>query len=685
MMRMKKLIVACLVAMLWVASAFPALAKEASPVSLKDEVRKMAEAIVENYDVSGMQYAIMDQGDIVLSDGAGVHDRETQKPITKDSMFGIGSVSKMYSAAATMMLVDQGKIELDTPIVTYMKDFKMADERYKQITPRMLMNHSAGLFGTHYENSMLFDDNDTRSHDTLLQKMQTERLKSDPGEYSVYCNDCFQLLELLVEEVSGISYSDFLDQHVSTPLGLSSTKTPLDEFDRSQLAKTYFPLFPNALPVENANVIGAGGLYSTAEELLKFSEALIGDRTDVLSAESAIAMQQPENLNGVWFSDERTTFNYGLGWDAVNLAPFGDYGITALTKGGDTVMYHAALTALPEQHISIAVLSSGGSSFYNTIFASNVLQLYLKEKGLIKEIVSEPTVKAPVKEKMPSEWLAYEGLYGYVGGTVEIQIQDGEIEMPELLGMIPPQKYVYTGKGQFTSSDGSVVVSFDKQSNGHTYIKAVLHLNFPGIGQTRLADYVYQKLDTNPINETVKQAWEKRDGQTYFVVDEKYTSMEYLVLEILSKKIDVNLEHGYASGTRIVDANQALNVAEIPVMSGRDVFDFNFAREGQAEYLFVEGKTYISQDAVKEIYSGEASRLTIQPKGHAVWLKVGKSAGSTMSVELPKNGGFTVYDVNGMPVESSVATGNNTAVLPEDGFIVFSGDAGEVFKIRLEK
>lgn len=67
----------------------------------------------------------------------------------------------MYVTAAAMMLADAGQIDIDQPLITYIKDFTMADGRYKDITPHMLMNHSSGLYGTHYENSMLFDDNDT--------------------------------------------------------------------------------------------------------------------------------------------------------------------------------------------------------------------------------------------------------------------------------------------------------------------------------------------------------------------------------------------------------------------------------------------------------------------------------------------------------------------------------------------
>lgn len=102
----------------------------------------------------------------------------------------------------------------------------------------MLMNHSLGLYGSHYGNSFLFDDNETKNHDELLVKLQSENLKSNPGEFSVYCNNGFQLLEILIERVSGLSYSEFLETCISKPLHLTSTKTPRDSFDRGRLTRS---------------------------------------------------------------------------------------------------------------------------------------------------------------------------------------------------------------------------------------------------------------------------------------------------------------------------------------------------------------------------------------------------------------------------------------------------------------
>ena len=80
-------------------------------------------------------------------------------------------------------------------------EFKGPKERYKEITVRMLMNHTSGIMGSSTTNGMLYEDNDTRYHDELLQSLAEQRLKADPGAYAAYCNDGFGLLEIIVENV----------------------------------------------------------------------------------------------------------------------------------------------------------------------------------------------------------------------------------------------------------------------------------------------------------------------------------------------------------------------------------------------------------------------------------------------------------------------------------------------------
>ncbi|MED3353225.1 serine hydrolase, partial [Bacillus thuringiensis] len=158
---------------------------------VSQELKKIAEEkaalLTKSHGANSVQYALIDNGKLILSGQTGKNDMEGKQRLTKDTLYGIGSVSKMYATAAVMKLVDEGKVDLDAPVVHYVPDFKMKDERYKRITPRMLLNHSSGLQGSTLSNAFLFNDNDTYAHDVLLRQLSNQSLKADPGALSVYC------------------------------------------------------------------------------------------------------------------------------------------------------------------------------------------------------------------------------------------------------------------------------------------------------------------------------------------------------------------------------------------------------------------------------------------------------------------------------------------------------------------
>lgn len=287
---------------------------------------------------------------------------------------------------------------------------------------------------------------------------------------------------------------------------------------------------------------------------------------------------------------------------------------------------------------------------------------------------------------MPADMLAYSGLYGSVGKTANVEIKNGQLELPALYGgIIPAQHYVYTGNGQFKNKEGNLTVSFDRAKNGKTYLKLNAYLNFPGLGQILMVTYEFQKFDPNPLKRTVKSVWEQRNGKHYYALDEKITSVFYMNQSYLTKEIAVDTGHGYASGTKIVNGSTAVNAAAIPVMSGRDAFDLVFHKKNHKEYLATGGQTYISEDAVQSFSQGSSATRTIPSSGQAVWYKIDKqSAGRVLTVQAPASGGFAVYDAQGTVVNFSKVSGKDSAVLPEGGMTVFGGSKGDVFKISLK-
>ena len=678
---MKKLY-AILLAISLFMTAVPVGAQE-QPSSV-DTITEKADVLTQKYGATSMQYAFIEDGQITQSGHSGVYSKTENRALTDDVMYGVGSVSKVYTAAAAMKLVEEGKLNLDEPVVTYLPEFTMQDERYKQITPRMLLNHSSGLYGSTLTNGFLFADSDSQAHDDFLNRLSGQVLKADPGAFSVYCNDGFTLLELVIEKVSGQSLTQYLTEQFFQPLQLVHTKTPQDSFDQNQLAKVYSPYYFDALPVDSVNLIGTGGIYSTAIELCLFSEVLSGNKPELLSAESAAQMQSAEYQKGIWPDTDQNTVGFGLGWDSVDLYPFSEYGIKALSKGGDTLLYHSSLIVLPEEDMAVAVLSSGGSSSLNSLFATDLLLSALKEKGRISEIKPPKTFTPPVPAEMPAELEAYSGIYGATGGISEVIVKDGELRIPAPEGSgVPDQSYLYTEDGTFQSSDGSIRLFFVEEENGNIYLQLEGYAALPEFYPTVSTTYNAQKLPAAPVEEPVLSAWQERQGKTYYYLNEKSTSQVYFPT-IPSITIEPDYETGYVLGCRIVDENHAVNAVQIPITGGRDSMDLVFTNQDGIEYLHLRGGILVSEDAVSSIFDGSESICTIQENGYARWYTIGQSsAGRTMTVEVPPDSSFAVYDANGICVNFTTVSGNHSTVLPQGGSIAFIGPAGSRFSISL--
>ena len=161
--------------------------------------RTAAQELLVAANSPSMSVALVDGSTIVWKQTFGVADRATGAKPTEATMYGIGSVSKMFVTVAVMQLVDAGKVRLDESVVTYVPAARMADPPYVEITVRMLLDHSAGLPGSDYCNTLTTAPNPDYMARQFLAGLATQRLKTTRGSMSVYCNDCFTLAEMVVE------------------------------------------------------------------------------------------------------------------------------------------------------------------------------------------------------------------------------------------------------------------------------------------------------------------------------------------------------------------------------------------------------------------------------------------------------------------------------------------------------
>lgn len=683
-MKLRKRGSALLLALMLSLSLSVSAMAEETVASLEETAQSAAQGALTYGGADSVQYALWQDGKVVLTGSCGSYSRTENRALTDDILYGIGSVSKIYTTVAVMQLAEAGRVSLDAPVTRYLKDFKMADERYRQITVRMLLNHSSGLMGSHFENAMLFGDADPMAADSLLEQLSTQRLKADPGAYSVYCNDGFTLAELVVEAVTGMEFMDYVRTRILKPAGLENTFAPGDTFDTGRLAKTYRGADTRALPQDCLNLVGTGGIYATASDLAAFGGALIG--TKLLRQSSLNAMAAPEYDRGIWpDTDAPDALRYGLGWDAVEWLPFSQSGIQALVKGGDTLRYHAGLVVIPEYHMAAAVLSSGGASTYNEMTAAQMLAAALKARGVVLD-ESLPLLPEAAPAAMPAELTENAGYYGSTAAQYRVDVtDDGTLTMRVLtMPSVPAQAFTYCDDGTFRDTTGQAALRFVKEANGQLYLYQQAVGLLPGLGMMPTANYAAVKLPENDITPEVQAAWDRYLSTSFLPMGEKYSSQTYLALADSTAQETAELVPGYVGASRIVDSTSALYELQIPGANGRDGQDIHVYEQSGTTWMDVNGALYMSAEGAPVLYTGPDSYSTVQENGYARWYRVGGNAGKSMTVRVPEDAGFWVYDTDGQVTASSVLWGDTRAELPQDGFVVFAGDPGARFHLSFQ-
>ena len=182
-------------------------------------------ALAEKYGVVGASVAVA-VGDTTTLAATGVLNTRTGSPVTTDSVFQIGSITKVWTATLVMQLVDDGLVDIDVPLVTYLPDFRVLDERITAgVTARHLLNHTSGIGGDFFPDTGRGDDCVER----YVAAMADLAASHPVGATMSYCNAGFVLLGRLIEVVRGQSWDEVIRERLFAPLGLTSAGTLPEE------------------------------------------------------------------------------------------------------------------------------------------------------------------------------------------------------------------------------------------------------------------------------------------------------------------------------------------------------------------------------------------------------------------------------------------------------------------------
>ena len=337
------------------ASAAPAI----DPAELEAFVDGVVHTTMRQNNIVGATVAITQKDQVILLKGYGFADKEKQLPVDPEStLFRIGSVSKLFTWTGLMQLREQGKLDLDTDVNEYLTTLTVPDTFPEPVTLRHLMSHSGGIEDRIVQ---LFGDEvaDMQPYAEILSRELPDRVRA-PGTVSTYSNHGVGLAGLVLEEVSGEKWGDYVQQHILDPLQMSSATAfqPVPEELAGQLSQGYaFELGKHVeKPFEYVPLGAAGGMSASALAMTRFARAHLGDGSvdgqRILSGESVALMREP-------LFDEHESINTWLyGFDNYSRGDTFIYG-----HSGGTLRFFTEFVLVPEYDISVFVSTNTTMGF----------------------------------------------------------------------------------------------------------------------------------------------------------------------------------------------------------------------------------------------------------------------------------------------------------------------------------
>ncbi len=372
------------------------------PAQLEAFVDGVVKPLMVNNSSPSGTVAIVKNGELLLAKGYGFEDISEQEPVDPFStLFRPGSVSKLFTWVAVMQQVEQGKLDLDADVNQYLENFQIEDTFEQPVTLWHILTHSAGFEDGGLGYLIIEDPDRAVPLDEAMAQYQPKRV-NPPGAQTAYSNYATALAGLIVANVSGLSFNEYIQQNIFDPLGMtnSSFEEPLPGRLAERMAISYSTEAGDFVekPFEIVASFGpAGALSSTATDMVRFGQAVLNggalDGNRILREETMAQMLQNQ------FSHDERLMGMGLGFYA------SDYnGYRVMGHGGDTQWFHSYLGIDAANDLTFFVSFGGpGGSEVRTSFAP----------AFYKEFF--PRMEAPPvpPEDFTSRAMKYAGAYGF--------------------------------------------------------------------------------------------------------------------------------------------------------------------------------------------------------------------------------------------------------------------------------
>ena len=347
---------------------------------------------MEEYHIAGAAVSVVKDGKLFFAKGYGYADLENKIPVDPEqTVFKIGSVTKLFTWTAVMQLVEQGKLDLDADINTYL-DFHIPDTYPQPITLKHLLTHTAGFEDLHLDMVKLKSDELLLPREWLISHMPG-RVRP-PGECAAYSNYGAALAGYIVARVSGQTYSQYVQEHILNPLDMKSStaqwSTPLDLRARESIGYMYddgaFLVFPNL--ISQVDLFPAGIIRASVNDMARFMIAHLQDGrySDTSITEARILKEATaQEMHSTLFTPDPRILGTTYGF-----FDFSDNGQRAIGHSGEAEPMESLLLLLPDQNLGVFVA-------YNSIDAAPLTRQHFGfQRAFFDHYYPAPTV-APIQ------------------------------------------------------------------------------------------------------------------------------------------------------------------------------------------------------------------------------------------------------------------------------------------------
>lgn len=326
---------------------------------------QMARQIVANQRVPGLAVAIVKDGKILSARGYGVTDTLNPRPVDAHTVFRLASLSKTFSGTLGGMLVEDGVLDLNQPVVRYVPEFRLRSaDATSRLSISNLLSHGTGLPRTAFDR----DIQANASYSSVRAKLASAPLSCEPGECYSYQNVAFSVFGDVVFAATGRMFDEHIQQRIFKPLGMSDASLGLEGITRSpSWAKPHIRAgsgWRSLMPKPTYYRLGpAAGVNASAADMAQYLLAQTGYRPDIVSPQllnrlHTSRIDTPSEIRaGGWRRERLYSAGYGMGWRVYNYA-----GHPMYFHGGAVQGYRASMAVLPRQGLGVAILWNAEST-----------------------------------------------------------------------------------------------------------------------------------------------------------------------------------------------------------------------------------------------------------------------------------------------------------------------------------